>query len=88
MKLKYQEGKLVELSKLRPGECFCLLDSAGVMEPEVYLATDYQGEYRLYINIETGETMWFSDGLERSVVAVQVEATVKRYTDSKEGELI
>lgn len=87
MKLKYQEGKLVELSKLRPGECFCLLDSAGVMEPEVYLVTDYQGEYRLYINIETGETMWFSDYIDRTVALLQVEAIVKRRTDSEEESI-
>ena len=76
MKLRSQEEKLVELGNLRPGECFCFTN-----RPEVYLMTDYQGEGRLCINIETGETMWILDGLERMVAGVQVEATVKRYSD-------
>lgn len=49
--------------------------------------TDYQGEGHLCINIETGETMWILDGLDRSVVSVQVEATVKRYSDLKEESI-
>ena len=76
MKLKKQEEKFVELGNIRPGECFCFTNT-----PDVYLATDYQGEGRLYVNIETGETMWILSGLDGPVVTVQVEATVKRYSD-------
>ena len=82
MKLKKQEERFIELGNLRPGECFCFANT-----PEVYLMTDYQGEGHLCINIETGETMWILDGLERMVISVQVEATVKRYSDSKEGSV-
>ena len=76
MQLRNQKEKLVELGNLRPGECFCFNNM-----PEVYLMTDYHGEGRLCINVETGETMWILDGLERMVAGVQVEATVKRYLD-------
>ena len=81
MTLKYEDkDNIVKLSDLRPGECFRFL-----YEPDVYMVTDYQGEYHLYIKIETGETTFLSDIRDKEVIAIQVEATVKRYSDLKEN---
>ena len=75
MKLKYEDkDNIVNLHDLRPGECFRFL-----YEPDVYMVTDYQGDFNLYINIETGETTFLAS--DKEVVALQVEATVKRYLD-------
>ena len=83
MKLKYEDkDNFVKLRRLRPGECFRFLYG-----PDVYMVTDYQGEYHLYINIGTGETTFLSDIRDKEVISLQVEAIVKRHTDSKEESI-